>query len=328
MNLVYIARFLISSLLELLIKKSENLFMKISNTTKKIFMVLLTIFLLCGCSNSESNDGIENPVTPSRSIDEILWPSADRINVNSDDLVLVDYSNVNQGYIMAKTLYADHSKLKIQIINNDETYTYDIDKDDDYITYPLNMGDGNYTFKILENSSDSNYLLRFSFDVSVKLDNEYISFLYPNQIVDYDIDTLCITKSFELVKDDTTDLDRVESIYTWVLDNISYDWDKVEEVQGKYVIPILDEVYTDKKGICFDYAAIMAAMLRVQHIPTKVVTGMVDEGYHAWIEVYIENMGWIKPHIYFDSAEWTTMDPTYDATNKNYEGTYTNKYTY
>lgn len=302
--------------------------MKIVKCLNKIIIFLLTIFMLCSCSNKQSNDGINNPVTPSRSFDEILWPSADGINTESNDLVLLDYSHLDQGYIMVKTLSTEHSKLKIQIINNDETYTYDIDEDDKYISYPLNMGDGQYTFKVLENSGDSNYILLFSLNVSVNLENEYISFLYPNQIVDYDTDTLCISKSFELVKDDTTDLDRVESIYTWVLNNIAYDWDKVEEVQGKYVIPVLDNVYNEKKGICFDYAAIMAAMLRVQHIPTKVVTGMVDEGYHAWIEVYIENMGWIKPHVYFNSAEWTTMDPTYDATDKNYEGTYTNKYTY
>ena len=160
------------------------------------------------------------------------------------------------------------------------------------------------------------------------LENEFVPYLYPNQVVDYDTNTLCLQKSFELVKDDKTELDRVQHIYTWVLDNIVYDWDKVEEVQGKYVLPVLDETYQEKKGICFDYAALMSAMLRVQHIPTKVVTGMVDEGYHAWIEVYIENMGWIKPHVYFNNGEWTTMDPTYDAMDQEYDGDYEIIYTY
>ena len=55
---------------------------------------------------------------------------------------------------------------------------------------------------------------------------------------------------------------------------------------------------------------------------------MVDEGYHAWIEVYIDNMGWIKPHVYFKRCEWTTMDPTYAAMNEEYKGPYDMKYTY
>lgn len=300
---------------------------KIKKDIKRILLILLFFLMLVSCSN-QSNEGIENPITPSRTIDEILWCEASGIDTQSDDLVLIDYSNINQGYIMAKTLSSNHSKLKIQIIHDEETYTYDIDKDDTYISYPLSLGSGNYVIKVLENTSDSNYILRYSLDLDVSLENEYIAFLYPNQIVDYNLNTLCISKSFELVKDDSTDLDRVESIYTWVLDTISYDWDKVNEVNGKYVIPVLDDIYNEKKGICFDYASIMAAMLRVQHIPTKVVTGMVDEGYHAWIEVYIENIGWVKPHVYFGDDTWTQMDPTYDANDKNYEGTYTNKYVY
>lgn len=294
---------------------------------KKLLLSIITLFLLCSCAN-ESNEGIENPITPSHTKEEILWPSADEINVSSDDLIVIDYSNSNLGYIMLKTLSSDHKKLKLRLILNEETYTYDIDKDNKYITYPLSMGSGTYTIKVFENTSDDNYVLIHSLDIEVNLDNENSPFLYPNQIVDYDIDTLCINKSFELVKDNNTDLDRVASIYSWVLDNITYDWDKVKEVKNQYVIPVLDDTYNSKKGICFDYASLMAAMLRVQHIPTKVVTGMVDEGYHAWIEVYIENMGWIKPHVYFNSAKWTQMDPTYDATDKDYDGPYTNKCVY
>lgn len=303
--------------------------MQIIRASKK-FLSLFLCFLLfvSGCSSSESNEGIENEETPSMTFVDILWPSSDNTFVESDDTVLVDYSHTSQGYITAKTLTSDHERIKIRIIHNEETYTYDINKENTYVTYPLNMGSGTYTINVFENTEGDNYVLLFGFDIDVVLDDEMIPFLYPNQVVDYDENTLCIQKSFELVEGITTDLERVDVIYHWVLENITYDWDKVEEVKGQYVIPVLDDIYNNKKGICFDYAALMAAMLRVQHIPTKVITGMVDEGYHAWIEVYIENMGWIKPHVYFNSGEWTTMDPTYDASNQEYEGPYTTKYTY
>lgn len=293
------------------------------------FKILLCFFLgvtLLGCSTSATK--VQNTESKSYTYEEILWPSADGINIAEDDKVLVDYSNANQGYIMAKTKTSDHKRLKVMIVKDDEKYTYDINKDDEYKVYSFNMGDGNYTIKVYENIQDDQYSLLFSFECDVQLENEFVPFLYPNQVVDYDETTLCIEESFELVKEDKTDLDRVEHIYDWVLDNVVYDWDKVEEVQGKYVLPVLDDIYNNKKGICFDYAAIMAAMLRVQHIPTKVVTGMIEEGYHAWIEVYIENMGWIKPHVYFNSGEWTTMDPTYDAMNEKYDGDYSIKYVY
>ena len=285
----------------------------------------ISLFLLCvGCNESNT----ENAESKSYTFSEILWPEASGELIQSDDRVLIDYSNVSLGYIMAKTLTSDHNRIKIMIVKDDEKYTYDLNKELEYETFPLNMDSGEYTIKAYENVENDQYSLLFSFDVEVILENEFIPFLYPNQVVDYDEDTLCISKSFELVKDDKTELDRVEDIYKWVLANVTYDWDKVEEVQGKYVLPVLDDVYTNGKGICFDYAAIMAAMLRVQHIPTKVVTGMVSEGYHAWIEVYIENMGWIKPHVYFNSGQWTTMDPTYDALKQDYDGDYSVKYIY
>ena len=277
---------------------------------KGYFLKIITcisLFLLCVGCNKNSSENIESK---SYTFSEILWPKAEGILFESNDKVLIDYSNASLGYIMAKTLTNDHKRIKIMILKDDEKYTYDLNKDLEYETFPLNMANGKYIIKAYENVENDQYSLLFSFDIDVSLENEFAPFLYPNQVVDYDENTLCISKSFELVKDDTTDLARVEDIYKWVLESVTYDWDKVEEVQGKYVLPVLDDVYTDGKGICFDYAAIMAAMLRVQHIPTKVVTGMVSEGYHAWIEVYIENMGWIKPHVYFNSGEWTTMDPT------------------
>lgn len=295
---------------------------------KGYFLKIITcisLFLLCVGCNRNSSENIESK---SYTFSEILLPKAEGILFESNDKVLIDYSNASLGYIMAKTLTNDHKRIKIMILKDDEKYTYDLNKDLEYETFPLNMANGKYIIKAYENVENDQYSLLFSFDIDVSLENEFAPFLYPNQVVDYDENTLCISKSFELVKDDTTDLARVEDIYKWVLESVTYDWDKVEEVQGKYVLPVLDDVYTNGKGICFDYAAIMAAMLRVQHIPTKVVTGMVSEGYHAWIEVYIENMGWIKPHVYFNSGEWTTMDPTYDALKQDYDGDYSIKYVY
>ena len=289
------------------------------------FKIVTILFLLLECFGCDKK--VDNKESHSYTYDEILWCQDGDIT-KEDDKVLIDYSNANQGYILVKSKTSDHNRLKVMILKGDSKYTYDLNKDLEFESFPLNMGDGTYSIKIYENIEDDEYGLLFSEDIEASLDNEFVPFLYPNQVVDYNASTKCIEKSFELVKDDTTDLDRVDHIYHWVLDNVTYDWDKVEEVQGKYVLPVLDDIYDDGKGICFDYAAIMAAMLRVQHIPTKVVTGMVSEGYHAWIEVYIDNMGWIKPHVYFNSGEWTQMDPTYDAMNREYDGDYSIKYTY
>ncbi len=86
---------------------------------------------------------------------------------------------------------------------------------------------------------------------------------------------------------------------------MDYDNEKAANVQAGY-IPNLEQVLQEKKGICFDYAALMAAMLRAQNIPTRLVMGdLSSEGiYHAWNQVEID-------------GEWTWYDPTYGKNNKN-----------
>lgn len=294
---------------------------------------LLVIFLLVGCNaiskkDKMSNESIQNPESPSATIEEIRLPTASGTLTQSDGLVLIDYSNTDQGYIQAKTLSSDHQRLKIQIMNNEVKYNYDLNLDYEYETFPLNMGEGAYTITAFEHVSDNRYTPLFKIEVNVVFEQKNLPWLYPSQIVDYDQTCEAVIKSFELTAGDKTELDRVKSIYDYVTENIDYDWDKVEEVQGNYVLPVLDETLSSGKGICFDYAALMAAMLRVQNIPTKVITGDVEEGYHAWVEVYIHNMGWIAPHIYFEEETWTRIDPTFDAIGSNYRGKYETKYEY
>lgn len=39
--------------------------------------------------------------------------------------------------------------------------------------------------------------------------------------------------------------------------------------------------------------------------------------YHAWINVYSEEEGWIDAAIYFDGQEWKLMDPTFASSNNS-----------
>ena len=108
-----------------------------------------------------------------------------------------------------------------------------------------------------------------------------------------------------------------------------------ENTEAGY-IPDIDNTMKTKKGICFDYASLMAAMLRSQNIPTKLVVGYSGDAYHAWISVYLHESGWIDNIIEFDGKNWSLIDPTLAANNsgssvKNYIGdgsNYTVKYLY
>lgn len=69
----------------------------------------------------------------------------------------------------------------------------------------------------------------------------------------------------------------------------------------------MDDTLKSSKGICFDYAALMAAMLRAQNIPVKLVTGNVSPNNlsHAWNLVYTMGKR-LDRHfkIYFSGGSW------------------------
>lgn len=262
---------------------------------------------------------------------EMKLPSAPGTKTKKTALIELDYSNVNEGYFQVKTLSEQHKKLKVQVFKGSEDkspYKYDINKNLAYETIPLTKGNGDYIVKVYENTTGNKYAVLMSVNFTVTLSDEKKPFLYPNQVVDYNADSKTIEKARELTKGQTSELERIKNIYGYVISNVKYDWDKVKAVQGKYVLPVVDTTLATNKGICFDYAALSAAMMRSHGIPTKVVTGYVDEGYHAWIEVYASEVGWISPQRYFNSEQWNFSDPTYDASSSNYQGSYQVKYNY
>ena len=100
--------------------------------------------------------------------------------------------------------------------------------------------------------------------------------------------------------------------------NISYDYDKINNIPTGY-LPNVDQILEEKTGICFDYASVMATMLRSQRIPTRLEIGYAGENYHAWISTYIKDIGWVNGIIEFNGTSWTLMDPTYASTSKSPE---------
>jgi transglutaminase-like putative cysteine protease len=121
-----------------------------------------------------------------------------------------------------------------------------------------------------------------------------------------------------MLSDTATDLEALEAIYDYVVQNITYDEVKAETVEAGY-LPDVDETLATGTGICFDYAALMTAMLRSRDIPCRLVIGYSGDIKHAWIDVYIRSVGWVDQAISFDGDTWTRMDPTFDANSEQSE---------
>jgi len=246
---------------------------------------------------------------------EINLPIASGIDVEKNDQAIVDFSNMQDGYIMAK--YLENSDMNIRLlitVPDGIQYTYSLIPGRDFEAFPLSGGDGVYEIGIFKQAEGTRYSMVLSKTIDVVLVDEFAPFLRPNQFVNFNQYSEAVIKAAELTRGLGEDafVERVEAIYSFVISNIEYDVELAETVQTGYV-PDIDEVLRLGKGICFDYAALMAAMLRSQGIPTKLVIGYTGELYHAWISVYSEESGWMDNIIFFDGQDWQLMDPTVGA---------------
>lgn len=299
--------------------------------------LLIAIFclLLGGCSGSSSASRKEHSGPPRDSTPKVLTPSADGVTVYQNDFASIDASNTSQGYVMVK-YNGTNEKVKLQITCPDQScYTYLISDRGAYDTFPLTAGNGSYALQVLENVAGDTYTVSLAQSINVSIEDEFLPFLYPNQYVNFHTDSKAVSKGSDLAKDTYSDLDVVQNIYNYVIKNISYDTAKAQNVSYGYV-PDIDDTLSSKKGICFDYAALMTSMLRSQNIPTKLEVGYSGDAYHAWISTYIDDKGWVDDIIQFNGDTWQIMDPTLAATNdsaavKKYVGDgshYIVKYTY
>lgn len=284
-------------------------------------------------SGQMSLGGEELPGNPP--LPDILRPEASGVLTEETDRAVIDYSNTADGYVMARWKDVPEKRIKVQVKGPATTYTYNLTADA-WETFPLSDGNGAYQVAVYENVEGSKYALVQSVSAEVELKDEFAPFLRPNQYVDYADAEQTVKTAAQLTYGKDMELEKVQAVYEYVVQNLTYDKELAATVKSGY-LPDLDGVLATKKGICFDYAALMTGMLRSQAVPCKLVVGYAGEVYHAWISVYTEKDGWINGVIYFDGATWKRMDPTFASSGNqsdeimNYIGDGTNykeKYLY
>lgn len=246
-----------------------------------------------------------------------LTPVASGTLVRSSSGASIDYSNTSDGYVMVKYSDASSQKIKAQVTGpSGTTYTYNLQAGaSDWTTFPLSDGNGSYKVAVYRNTTGTKYSTVLSITCTANMTDEFAPFLRPNQYVDYTNAVNTVAKAAELTKGLTDPLAKVKAVYEFVVKTLKYDRAKASSVQSGY-LPVLDTVLAQKKGICFDYASLMTAMLRSQGVPCKLVVGYAGNAYHAWISVWSEETGWVNAAIYFDGTTWQRMDPTFASSGK------------
>jgi hypothetical protein len=242
-------------------------------------------------------------------------PQADGTAVHRTHKAEIDYSNASDGYIMVRFLENDISAVRVLIAHPDNTiYQYHLTAPDKWDVFPLSGGNGRYIIGVFEQVTGNKYTSVAGVNFIAVLSDGFSPFLRPNQFVNFSENSKVVAKAAEIVYNSSSVIESVERIYNFVIENIEYDFELAETVQSGYV-PDVDLVLERGKGICFDYAALMTAMLRSRGIPTKLVIGYVGELRHAWISVYSEEIGWIDNIIQYEGIDWRLLDPTFAASS-------------
>ncbi|NLC04048.1 MAG: transglutaminase domain-containing protein [Tissierellia bacterium] len=191
------------------------------------------------------------------------------------------------------------NNMRIMVEKGSEKYYYSLNNKEENL--PIQLGDGTYTVKILQNVSGNRYKVLNKSNITVKGSNNLDVYLTSAQPVYWQGMDSVTSLSDNLTKSLSTDTEKVNAVYQYIIQNIKYDSNKINTISTDYV-PQLENIISSKSGICYDYAALFAGMLRHQGIPTKLVKGYKNDmkEYHAWNEVLI-------------NGKWVIIDTTYDG---------------
>ena len=211
---------------------------------------------------------------------EAKWPEGSKGGRKSNGKMTLDLTNVSEGYFMAAVSEKTSHNMKLRVVKDDKTLTYDLNNTGEFEVFPLQLGSGKYDISLYENVSGKKYSSAGKISVNVTLTREDGAFLYPNQYVNYTELTKAVAAANEMCAGKSE-----KEIYTlirkYIMDNYAYDFIKSVTVAAGE-LPDIDGCYEKKMGVCQDLSALMVCMLRSQGIPARLMIGYADKNYHAW----------------------------------------------
>ncbi len=225
----------------------------------------------------------------------------------SSSLIFADGGEItfdeDKSIVNVKIDALDYTAYKVQVIKKDGekngTYNYNVFDDDE--DFPLQMGSGTYTVRICKRIDGNRYSIVNSKTELLSLQKNQV-YLQSVQNVNWDDKAKAIKLAKLLSLDKVKDKEKFMEIYSQIVKTIVYDDETAANLSSRYM-PDIERTFIEKKGICYDYASIMASMLRSIGVPTKMVHGYTTinpDTYHAWNEVLLNN-------------EWVVVDTTFDA---------------
>jgi len=239
---------------------------------------------------------------------------------NADEPILISENGVSLIKTPSKadgkiTISGQTTNKKIKALIIKDTYQewFDIDLANGKFNKDiwLTEGKGQYEVNIMVNLEDRKY----TYGPKLYIENvtDVNRFLVPTKDIDSN-DPAISDLAKRLTRLSKTDRDKARNIYNWITRNIKYDYTKYRNQLANDYSDVYGAVNTikTKKGVCYDFSTLFAAMSRSIGLEAKVIRGNYVSGkrqeYHAWNEIYLK-----------DEGKWIKLDSTFGyALNKDY----------
>ncbi len=163
----------------------------------------------------------------------------------------------------------------------------------------LRFGLGKYTVWVGDGPRRFDGRIRFQVINDLEKDTRYLA---ASAFVDSTHpDIIALANS--LTTPEMSEMQKLEALHRWVIENISYDYQAFLR-QENILVPASQTMATGL-GMCRDYSFLLAALSRAIGLPARVVYGEAgsngwDTHLHAWNEIMI-------------NGEWVTVDATWNA---------------
>ncbi|CAM4109262.1 transglutaminase-like domain-containing protein [Saccharibacillus endophyticus] len=220
----------------------------------------------------------------------------------STEALPIQISSLQAGTVtIGYDIRSSKKRHKLMIVKSNTVYTYDLDPALRSETFPLQSGGGTYDITLVENISGTAYRKLGTTSIDLPDSEADQVFLGSVQNVDWKKAKKATALAAKLTAAKKTDKDKAQAIREYVTTHIEY----ADKEIGIAYLPNADDTLTSGKGMCYDYASLMAVMLRSVGIPTKLVMGSTTyvTEYHAWNEIYL-------------NGKWVIVDATVDAAYK------------
>lgn len=275
-----------------------------------VALVAMTAALLFGCASpSNASSGEPMPPTPT-----VVIPSLSTGSAVVGEGASIDVSQVDATGLLLASLVpgASASRHKLVVSHDGEEYAYDLPLDGTVVAVPANMGDGAYDVSVMRNVHDNEYFMILSATASVSLADDHLPALSPNIMCPFSEGSECVRKARELAGEATSQGEFAAAACEFVMEAVDYDDAKAAAAPSMSgYVPDPDRTLAEGKGICLDYASLLAAMLRSCGIPARIVVGDIlpDGEYHAWVEALVDGT-WEGHGMVVSPGKWSRLDVT------------------